>query len=84
MTEAAEHLRVLARRLRVPTARMRIAPADLAEWIERLVEADPRSAAEELERLVAETRALVPAELPELELSLRHEPGAREQPSARP
>ena len=72
------------KRLRVLTARMRIAPADLAERIERLFDADPRPAAEELERLVAETRALVAAELPELELSLRHEPGAREEPWAPP
>jgi hypothetical protein len=68
------------KRLRALTARMAIAPADLAGRIERLFAVEPRSAGEELEALVRETQALVEAELPGLDLSLRKPLGARERP----
>jgi Nucleotidyltransferase domain len=68
------------KRLRALTARMRIAPADLADRIESLFALDPRSAGEELEALVRETQALVAAELPDVDLSLRKPLGERERP----
>jgi predicted nucleotidyltransferase len=68
------------KRMRTLVGRMRLAPPDLANRIERLLELDGEGAAHELERLVAETRALVAAELPDLELRLRLPVGARREP----
>jgi len=69
------------KRLRKLTARMTLAPPDLADRLERLFEADAEEAALELERLVGETKALVEAELPDLVLPpLRRPLGARHQP----
>jgi len=67
------------KRMRKLVGRMRLAPPDLAGRLERLV-ADGEGAVPELERLVAETQALVAAELPDLELRLRQPVGARREP----
>jgi predicted nucleotidyltransferase len=67
------------KRMRKLVGRMRLAPPDLADRLERLV-ADGEGAVRELERLVAETQALVVAELPDLELRLRQPVGARREP----
>jgi len=67
------------KRMRKLVGRMRLAPPDLADRLERLV-ADGEGAVRELERLVAETQALVTAELPDLELRLRQPVGARREP----
>jgi predicted nucleotidyltransferase len=69
------------KRLRKLTARMTLAPPDLADRLERLLEAESEESALELERLVGETQALVEAELPGLELPpLRRPLGSRHQP----
>jgi predicted nucleotidyltransferase len=68
------------KRLRPLVARMRIAPPRLADRLDRLFAVDPRAAGEELEALVRETKALVEAELPELDLTLRKPLGERERP----
>ncbi|HYZ76527.1 MAG TPA: nucleotidyltransferase domain-containing protein [Gaiellaceae bacterium] len=69
------------KRLRKLTARMTLAPPDLADRLEHLLEAESEEAADELERLVGETQALVEAELPDLELPpLRRPLGARHEP----
>jgi hypothetical protein len=69
------------KRLRKITGRMRLAPPDLAERLERLFVLEGEEAALELERLVGETEALVRAELPDLELPpLRRPLGARQAP----
>jgi predicted nucleotidyltransferase len=69
------------KRLRKLTARMPLAPPDLADRLERLFELESKEAAVELERLVGETQALVEAELPDLELPpLRRPLGARHKP----
>jgi predicted nucleotidyltransferase len=68
------------KRMRKLVGRMRLAPSDLADRLERLLELDGEAAAHELERLVAETQALVAAELPDLELPLRQPVGARREP----
>ena len=67
------------KRMRKLVGRMRLAPPDLADRLERLV-ADGEGAVRELERLIAETQALVVAELPDLELRLRQPVGARREP----
>jgi len=64
--------------MRKLVGRMRLAPPDLADRLERLF--DLEEAGQELERLVAETQALVAAELPDLELQLRQPVGARREP----
>jgi 8-oxo-dGTP pyrophosphatase MutT (NUDIX family)/predicted nucleotidyltransferase len=61
-------------------AQMAFAPPDLVERLESLFRAEPEAAAAELERLIEETRALVAREFPDLELTLRFPPGARQQP----
>jgi hypothetical protein len=66
------------KRMRKLVGRMSLAPPDLANRLERLFESE--DAAHELERLVAETQALVAAELPDLELPLRQPVGARREP----
>jgi predicted nucleotidyltransferase len=70
------------KRMRKLVARMRLAPPDLADRLERLFELDGEGAARELERLVAETQALVVGELPDLELRLRQPVGAHREPWA--
>lgn len=67
-------------RLRTFIAKMEFAPPRLADRLESLFRLEPESAAAELGRLVEETRALVAAELPDLELPLRFPPGSRQQP----
>lgn len=61
-------------------AKMQLAPPQLADRLESLFNLEPVPAATELGRLVEETRALVAAELPELELPLRFPPWTRQQP----
>jgi hypothetical protein len=68
------------KRMRKLVGRMRLAPPSLADRLERLFELEDEEAANELERLVDETRALVAAELPDLELPLRRPIGARRIP----
>jgi hypothetical protein len=73
------------KRMRALIDRMEIAPPRLADRLESLFRLEPREAAEELEDLVEETRALVAGELPALELPepLRLPPKARQQPWSR-
>jgi hypothetical protein len=68
-------------------ARLEVAPPDLATRLELLFTADERRSTDELERLVAETQALVAERFPDLDLSLERggramPPGARESPWA--
>lgn len=68
------------KRLRKLVEKLELAPPDLADRLEALFRVSPSEAADELGRLVAETRDLVTRELPDLELPLRREPGTRAQP----
>jgi predicted nucleotidyltransferase len=68
------------KRTRRLVAGMRLAPDDLADRLEALFRLEPAAAAEELERLVEETRSLVLTELPDLELSTRYRGDARHRP----
>jgi hypothetical protein len=63
------------KRLRAFVAKLALAPPDLADRLESLFRLPAAEAADELGRLVAETRDLVQAELPDLDLPLRHPPG---------
>jgi hypothetical protein len=69
--------------MRALVAQMKVAPPQLVERIESLFRIEPAAAAEELGRLVDETRALVAAELPDLELPLRFRPERASGPGAR-
>ncbi len=66
--------------MRALTARMELAPPQLADRLESLFRLGADQAGAELGRLVDETRALVAHELPDLELPLRFPPGTRQQP----
>jgi hypothetical protein len=66
--------------LRALEAKLDVAPPSLADRLESLFRLPPREAADELGRLVVETRALVLAELPDLELPLRRPPGESARP----
>jgi predicted nucleotidyltransferase len=68
------------KKMRELIAQMKLAPARLGHRLESLFRLEPDAAAEELERLVEETHALVAAELQDLELPLRFAPGTRQQP----
>ena len=68
------------KRLRALVAKFAHAPPDLADRLERLVRLPATEAAAELGRLVVETRDLVAAELPDLDLPLRRPPGTRAEP----
>lgn len=69
------------KRLRRHVGQFALAPADLADRLDRLLAAEPASAAAELEALVRETLALVGAHLPEADRAgLAYPPGEREQP----
>lgn len=68
------------KRLRALAAKLVLAPPDLADRLEALFRRPPSEAAAELGRLVEETRDLVAAELPDLELILRPPPGIEIQP----
>lgn len=66
-------------------SRLEIAPPNLAARLDALFELDERRSTDELERLVAETQAIVAEHLPDLDLSLESggratPPGARESP----
>ena len=60
-------------------ARMALAPRDLVERLESLLQVEPHAAASELERLIDETRTLVMSEFPDLELPLRFALGKRQE-----
>ncbi|HEY7207479.1 MAG TPA: nucleotidyltransferase domain-containing protein [Gaiellaceae bacterium] len=64
-------------------AKLTLAPPQLADRLERLFRLPAEEAATELGRLVVETRELVAAELPDLDLPLRREPGERLEPWGR-
>jgi predicted nucleotidyltransferase len=66
-------------RLRSLTGRMALSPPDLADRLESVFQMAPEQAAAELERLVEEIHALVSAELPDLDLTLRFPPGTRQR-----
>ena len=68
------------KRMRMLVARMSLAPPALADRLESLFTLPPEPAAAELGRLVEETRAIVAAELPDLDLPLAFAPGRRQQP----
>jgi predicted nucleotidyltransferase len=68
------------KRMRLLIAKMALAPPQLADRLESLFRLEPEAAADELGRLINETRALVAAELPRLELPLPHPPCTRQQP----
>jgi predicted nucleotidyltransferase len=72
------------KQMRALIARMELAPPRLADRLESLFHLDPESAAEELGRLVEETRVLVSTEFPDLELPLRYPPGTRQEPWREP
>ena len=68
------------KRLRKLVEKLALAPPQLADRLESLFRLPPPDAANELGRLVIETRELVLRELPDLELPLRRPPGERIQP----
>ena len=68
------------KRLRALVAKLAIAPPDLADRVESLFRLPAGDAAEELGRLVVETRELVLREVPDAEVPLRRPPGVRIQP----
>jgi hypothetical protein len=76
------YARFQLKQLRVHVAKLSAAPPQLADRLESLFRLPPREAADELGALVLETRDLVAAELPELELPLRRPHGERAQPWA--
>jgi hypothetical protein len=67
-----------AKRLRTFVAGMRVAPARLASRLERLLTDDPAIAIPALEQVVAETLAIVEAEMPEVDTTaIRRDLGSR-------
>jgi hypothetical protein len=68
--------------MRALVAKIELAPPCLSDRLESLFRLEPDPAATELGRLIEETRALVSAELPELELPLRFPPGTRQRPGS--
>ena len=70
------------KRLRAFVAKLELAPPGLADRLESLFRLPPLEAADELGRLVLETREIAAAELSGLELPLRHPPGTRARPWA--
>ncbi|HZR95298.1 MAG TPA: nucleotidyltransferase domain-containing protein [Gaiellaceae bacterium] len=65
------------KRFRALVAKLELAPTGLADRVEALFRLPAEEAADELGRLVVETRDLVARELPDLELPLRRPPGTR-------
>jgi hypothetical protein len=66
-------------------SRLEVAPANLASRLNALFDSDERHSTTELERLVAETQALVAERFPDIDLALQWggrptPPGARESP----
>jgi hypothetical protein len=66
-------------------SRLEVAPVDLASRLNTLFDSDERRSTAELERLVAETQALVAERFPDLDLGLQWggkatPPGEREAP----
>jgi Nucleotidyltransferase domain len=73
------------KRARTFLSRLDVAPTDLAAGLEALFGPDERGSTDELERLVAETQALVAERFPDLDLPLEWggratPPGSRETP----
>lgn len=56
---------------------MERAPERLADRLESLFRRDPKAAAQELERLIEETRGFLAAEFPDLDLHLEFPVGTR-------
>lgn len=54
--------------------RMRVKPERLAERLDRVADGDPSEAAEELRKLTVETRAVVEAEMPEVDSGVSWQP----------
>jgi hypothetical protein len=71
--------RFQVKRVQKLAASFTLAPPQLADRLESLPQLPPPAAAEELGRLVLETRELVLRELPDLELPLRFPPGTRQE-----
>ena len=65
------------KRMRSFTAKLELAPPDLADRLERVFSAEPSAGIAELEELVAETQKLLREHLPEVDASLRFPPGTR-------
>jgi predicted nucleotidyltransferase len=65
-------------------AQLPLAPHGLATRLDALPRLPPREAADVVGRLAEETRALVLAELPDLELPFRFSPGTRQRPLGTP
>ena len=57
-----------------------LAPPELAARLDALPRLAPREAADEVGRLAEEPRALVHAQLPDIELPFRFPPGTRQRP----
>jgi len=74
------YARFQLKQLRRLVAKLELAPPGLADRLERLAHLAPADAADELGRLVVETRDLVARELPDLDLPLRRPPGTRAEP----
>lgn len=68
------------KRFRKLVDKLTLAPPQLADRLESLFRLPAQEAADELARLVVETRELVLRELPELELPLRRPPGEHIRP----
>jgi hypothetical protein len=68
------------KRTRSLIEKMALAPPQLADRLDSLFRLEPEAAADELGRLIGETRELVASELPRLELPLPLPPGTRQQP----
>jgi len=73
------------KRARTFLARLDVSPPDLADRLELLFAGDERASTDELERLVAETQALVAHQFPDLDLAIEWggrptPPGGREAP----
>jgi hypothetical protein len=68
------------KRMRAVIAKMDRAPAHLADRLESLFRLPSNASAAELERLVAETQALLEPEFPDLDFELRFAPGTRKRP----
>jgi predicted nucleotidyltransferase len=71
--------RVELKRTRALVDAMERAPADLADRLESLFRLEPDAAADELGRLVEETRVLVASEFPDLDFDIPFPPGTRKR-----
>jgi hypothetical protein len=72
------------KRMHALVNKMELTPPRLAERLESLFRLTQDAAADELGRLVSETRELVAVELPDLDLTLRFPPGTHQLPWSSP